>query len=808
MANVVLKFNTDGENGFNLDDGDIVKLNSLSQSTPDASGINYGCISNTGSVGFVDYNGNIANMIDDGTLPSSNTNVDLFFNGSKVQSHITTDSSYDENSKTLNLSLSNTIKDLSTRLFSGYNYPNETKSAYDLLYAVINEWFGRELDEYNEFVPMLSDTIFYNGMSRYTSINKYLSYIKIKYPVIEPNQTFESVINQICSLAQIQLYIDNEGNFKFISGRPVASVDKIIHIPLRNICSDFSKDVFVKNKYDNVELQEVLVSDITEANELCYSWNSQEHKNEYTISKDEDIKADYYANVGLGTAPEDAYRYSNVTLTYYEFDVTFDKESNNNLNEIKDVYDGVNYNGEPYISYSVDYLHETGKMKFNYKTGTDYASMFSPEYTKSESGSGSLATYGDIKISYVNNAYGSLVSSVTDSTNLKTVEVKFNGKYSATIKVLVGYTRGVGVLLRNTNTGAYYFVGNSDYAIAERYTPLEVTVNFYGIKRKISFSQTSLRTSLNDSYSTSIKLQGNNLLQTQTMLGSSKVSDIISNSILTDYANGVKTARVSVIPVDYYDLNGKKVIDGNIGELIKVSDVVEVEGQKNKNGELIKWRVTGSDFKYDGEPLQELELMEIISMKDNRLYYSLAPTGLAYFVQADNTEISGTLTLGGQYDDGEHGLMDVIAIPEQGFASCKNITKVILNETIRTLFTRSFAYSGVTTAIFNTAPESGTGDLAFDTCENLTKVYLLGGLYGIGARAFISCVNLKEVYIGKSLNHISEYAFSGCTSLTDVYYEGSEEDWNKIYYKSNTGNSMLYNATFHFNHKVDINELI
>ena len=259
MAKVVLKFNPNSENQFDLDDNDIVTLDSLSQSTPDASGVNYGCIASTGSVSLIDYNGNIAKMIESGELPVSNMGVDVFFNGNKVQSHITTDSSYDENTKELTISLSNTIKDLSSRTFSGYRYPEIYKTAYDLLYIVMNEWFGRELGEYSEFRPMLSGKIFHSGTSRYTDIASYLGIIRIQYPVIEPNQTFATVINQICELAQIQMFVDADGTFKFISARPVDNVEKLIHIPVGNIVSEFKKDVFFSH-FVNALLAVSLVS--------------------------------------------------------------------------------------------------------------------------------------------------------------------------------------------------------------------------------------------------------------------------------------------------------------------------------------------------------------------------------------------------------------------------------------------------------------------------------------------------------------------------------------------------------------------
>jgi hypothetical protein len=334
----------------------------------------------------------------------------------------------------------------------------------------------------------------------------------------------------------------------------------------------------------------------------------------------------------------------------------------------------------------------------------------------------------------------------------------------------------------------------------ERYEPVSVEISIYGTKRIISFNQNAVKSEGFYETENTVSVAGSHLLSDKTTLGQLKISDEISKDILLDYSNGIKTAKLTIVPVEYYTTIGEKAVDGYIGELIQVGDIVEVEGQKNKNGELIKWRVTSSNFKYDGEPLQELELMELVTMVDTRLYYFTTVTGKAYQVTSYNSTISGNLTLGGQYDDGENGLMDVVAIAERGFSGCENIREVVINAPIKTIFQRAFAYSGITKITFNTVAESGTGDLVCDSCYSLTQVYLLGELYGIGDRAFIDCHNLKEVYIGKNVQHISQYAFANCNSLTDVYYEGSEEDWNNMYYKSQTGNNLLYNATFHFNY--------
>lgn len=806
MANVVLKFNTgsDEQNELKLDDGDIVDLNSLSQSTPDNSGINYGCLANSGSIDIIDYNGKIANMIEAGELPASSVGVDVFFNGNKIQSHITTDSSYNENSKTFSISLSNTIKELSTRTFSGYKYPNKSATLYDLLYSVMNEWFGRTLDEETEFKPMLSSDAFYSGRLSNRVIYEHLESISLKYPVIEPNQTFEAVINQICTVAQLQMFMDNSGMFKFISARPVSNIEKPIHIPLRNISSEIKKDVFIKNKYDGVDIIESFVNvstdysrfitkietgDISEAtqNILPDSFSASDlTSGVFDFEKTSTGKDVAYIKAGRGYISGTAY---------------IPKSSNMNLEQVQEVSSSLfSNNDQNSPKYSITYLYESNNCNST-KTSTS-----------SDSFNSALTIGDEIRKSdgvgnYDNNLLYDAIVNFPFDTHLKpSVTLKDDSKLTISEdlennRYIIDYYILACQYEIKMNTSSNETTSNipmSGFITTRKAKSIEISL--YGNVKKIEFSDTIERHfGVNDA-NVKVTIPSNKLLQDKTLLGSKKISDVISNNILLDYANGVKTAKLTVVTVDYYDSVGNRVVNGNAGELIQIGDIVEVEGQKNKSGELIKWRVTGSNFRYDGEPLQELELMELSYIIDKRLYYYPTVTNLAYYVTSWNPAISGNLVLGGQYNDGEHGLMDVVAIPENGFSSCKNIREVVINAPIKTIFKRAFAYSGITKITFNTVAESGTGDLVCDSCYDLKQVYLLGDLYGVGSRAFIGCSSLKEVYIGKNVQHISEYAFAECTSLTDVYYEGSEEDWNNMYYKSQTGNNLLYNATFHFNY--------
>ena len=65
-------------------------------------------------------------------------------------------------------------------------------------------------------------------------------------------------------------------------------------------------------------------------------------------------------------------------------------------------------------------------------------------------------------------------------------------------------------------------------------------------------------------------------------------------------------------------------------------------------------------------------------------------------------------------------------------------------------------------------PDVSTFGTWFQGCENLTEVYIPGGISSIGVRAFEKCANLKSVTIPESLSYIGIYAFKECECLESI----------------------------------------
>ena len=81
----------------------------------------------------------------------------------------------------------------------------------------------------------------------------------------------------------------------------------------------------------------------------------------------------------------------------------------------------------------------------------------------------------------------------------------------------------------------------------------------------------------------------------------------------------------------------------------------------------------------------------------------------------------------------------------------------------------------------------------------LTELVIHEGVTSIGRYAFEGCSNLKEIWLPLSAVMVDQGAFSSCTGLTDVYYAGSEEDRAGININHEGNDSLLTNATWHYN---------
>ena len=89
------------------------------------------------------------------------------------------------------------------------------------------------------------------------------------------------------------------------------------------------------------------------------------------------------------------------------------------------------------------------------------------------------------------------------------------------------------------------------------------------------------------------------------------------------------------------------------------------------------------------------------------------------------------------------------------------------------------------------------GGWAFYNCRSLSNIEIPEGVEKIETYVFFECSNLKNIRLPESIKEIHYRAFSNCLNLSDIYYEGSQEQWNQIYFEKESYPPV--SATIHYN---------
>lgn len=577
-------------------------VESWSQSTGQPRTISYGVVPNTGSAEMVDVNGELYDLINDGIIPNSNLKVQLLANGRQVQEHSSVDSDYNNISKIFSIELGDELSKWDKLQYAGYSYPNESRSAYEMLCHVFKS-IGYNTTQIDN---MLSEQIIFGTQNETGSVKDYLLRIIVEYPFLE-KATIRATIEKFCVLAQLQVYRKDNGNVVFVSSRPIATSNEFnnaVYVPKKSQSQPFSKSIVLKNKYQAVDMLVKKVDDAVDYNAIVGSVKDSVLKDKETNTHNA-IKTDTYQKTGTrggGSEPlkywtSAAYGY--VKTIYTSGTIVIPKLSNSNLHQVLDVYTGTD--GEQnYIKHSVTYEKKTGPAsRFYSPTGSGWGALVT---------SITETTTGSSIISKAVSTSNWLTISLPDDTNLSTISytTNSNGDYVLNYTVLIGKET-------ITTSGTYerdYMYGEyspdlTTTGTIEIYEPQKLEISFYGDKRVISFDDISASDSNVNEVSTFASVDVNELIQQNTSFDGVKISEIIKSNIKNDYKNGVSNGTLKIPCVDFYTKTNNLRKSWVNGEMIETHDLLSIEGDKGT------WRVTGRKFRKSGVPLVDLEVQEI-----------------------------------------------------------------------------------------------------------------------------------------------------------------------------------------------------
>ena len=575
---------------FDLDKGWIDSVESLSQSTSDPSSIQYGAIANSGSVTIRDLDGEIEDYINDGIISNSNVKTKLMINDNQVQEHILTDSDYNTNKKIFSMQMSNNIRHWDTLIYQGRNL-TENESAYTLLCEVLNS-LGYDNNHIN------------NMMSSY--IKSYLSLINIPYAYLSKD-TYTNTINKFCTIAQLQLLVDEDNNPIFTNARPIlnlANLNKVITIPKYSIKSSLQKDIIIKNKYDGVGISENVANVKRQLNEIVYSQNgiianSNILQMLYNTNDNKHVRVDTYYSKGIVQIPKKSnYGLGNITNIHNNFDYSINYTNKN----IYQADSAVDKNSAILYMKSItiplvyeDLLNITPFVNSDETITSGQAKTYQISQL-GETWFSTLSFNDETKdVVYKIGDYTSV--SFKDNSNIKIedrgdyYEIDYNILSRLFLCGLSGLGSG-----QIGDTGWYF-----DEILLN-----SINLDLYGDKYTIELSAIDVSTDNIEKAKTPIQISTNELMQSGTKIGDTKISSIIKDSILHDYKDGIHSGNIDLFCLDFYNSNNQKVIDWSNGEILKPIDEIKIQDAPNY------WRITGRNIKFSGSPSISANIQESI----------------------------------------------------------------------------------------------------------------------------------------------------------------------------------------------------
>lgn len=381
------------------------------------------------------------------------------------------------------------------------------------------------------------------------NITQLLSNIVIEHPYLE-QASYRATIEKFCLLAQLTASLDDEGNFVFFDARPLRKSDeKALNVSRNYQISNLNKTLFVKNKFDGVDIKRYKLVKEEKNNVTLYSINDIDITGtSYSYSKSSPSGYQWiYKESGTGVASSERIGAERAFV--------IPRLLNNGLTQVIQVTD---------INVTVKGKHYIGTL------GTDTA--HTPTYTEEEETSWTIP---------LSKIYTTPPTAYTDtgSAGWKRIYPTYD-KENDCFKIY--YELGL-----NFEFG--WIDGEADPDnIAEKYEGTSYSVTIVGDATEYSFEEVDLSTT-NIKYANNVvSIPTNELMQSE-----SRVVRIRDN-IINDYSNGIPTATI--------DLFGNAKSGYEKGEIVQPNDILKFEDDDNL------WRVTSRTLKYHGSPTVSLEL--------------------------------------------------------------------------------------------------------------------------------------------------------------------------------------------------------
>ena len=419
-----------------------------------------------------------------------------------------------------------------------------------------------------------------------------------------PADTLRATIDKFCTLAQLNVVLDKNGDIKFKNARPLfSSTNKIIQIPSNRQYGDFPHSVILNNKYDAVEIDKYSVIS-------KYSFDNN-------AGETTEIIKDYiYGNSDFNSFYEEGflgYYIAKIEASYCDGQFIINKKDDNGLKTIKSLATHGVPDEEGYIKVKFDVSYETNAYSGVFKNETQVLKDLEPYNNTSVFASNQyedniiffddiistpaeLPKEVDTNFYYGDNHFTAKVSDL-GWVKIKEFENYYDCKYHIMSKTIT-----YDFSTKNNNTGLFLIE-------LKKYITLRAELNIEGLTFNIDFNSASASSDNIKSATNPIDIQTSELFSNKTTINGTEITEVVKANVLSDYSEGVSNGTITVAVTDYFDNSGNKVIDISKGQTITIGDTINIEGDNRY------WRVTGANQRKTGTPYIDLEVMEVKKLK-------------------------------------------------------------------------------------------------------------------------------------------------------------------------------------------------
>lgn len=109
----------------------------------------------------------------------------------------------------------------------------------------------------------------------------------------------------------------------------------------------------------------------------------------------------------------------------------------------------------------------------------------------------------------------------------------------------------------------------------------------------------------------------------------------------------------------------------------------------------------------------------------------------------------------------------VTAIDDKTFEYCKEITEILLPQSITSIGTSAFSHTGISTLLLPQQLKT-LGSYAFSKCLQLSEISIPNSITNLNSSLFHGCSNLHKVEVPNAVTTIEYGVFGNCSSLEEI----------------------------------------